>query len=569
MVRLNPTTNDYRTLVRGDFYAFIQRSFCELNPQTPFQHNWHIEVIAAELEKCRRGETKRLIINVSPRSLKSHCASVAFPAFLLGHNPSAQIISVSYAQDLANKHALDCRAIMTSNWYQALFPTRLSSLRQAVHDFVTAQQGFRLSTSVGGGQTGRGADFIIIDDPLKPEEALSETQRTAVNDWFNGTLYSRLNNKQNSCIILIMQRLHEDDLVGHVLELEPWKMIRFPAIAEEDEVHEIWTPYGVRRFKRKAGDALHPEREPLPVLEHIREALGEYNFAGQYRQAPAPLGGGMVKTEWLRSYTLSDLPPKFETVFQSWDTANKPTELSDYSVCTTWGAKEKHLYLLNVFRKRVGYPELKRSDREQAEAFDAKTILIEDKASGTQLLQELTQEGVYGIQRYEPTMDKIMRMHSVTSTIENGFVHLPEKASWLAEYLHELTTFPKSKNDDQADSTSQALDWLKQGSRCYGLLEYYRQLHEAEHGPAVSEPSVCPKCGALPARNGDRWQCSVCGASGTNEKPTEPAPCLRCGRTLIAKIAGQSRCQHCGNQWGKVEVQRGPTRGEILRPYPW
>ena len=227
--------------MRSDFTAFIERSFHELNPTTAFLPNWHIEVIAAELEACRRGEIKRLIINVPPRSLKSHCASVAFPAWLLGHDPSAQIICASYAQELANKLSSDCRTLFASSFYQDLFPTRLSPHRQAVQEFMTTRQGFRLSTSVGGVLTGRGADFIIIDDPLKPEEALSDTQRKAVNDWFDHTLYSRLNNKRNGCIILIMQRLHEDDLVGHVLGMEPWKVLRFPAIAEEDENHVIQT----------------------------------------------------------------------------------------------------------------------------------------------------------------------------------------------------------------------------------------------------------------------------------------------------------------------------------------
>ena len=207
----------------------------------------------------------------------------------------------------------------------------------------------------------------------------------------------------------------------------------------------IQTPYGTRRFERRAGEALHPEREPLEVLKHIREAQGEYNFAGQYQQAPAPLGGGMVKADWFKTYTANDLPAKFEMTFQSWDTANKPTELSDYSVCTTWGVMGKHAYLLHVFRKRLGYPELKRAVREQAEAFSPKTILIEDKASGTQLIQELVSEGMHAIKKYEPTMDKTMRMHSVTSTMENGFVHLPDKAAWLGEYLHELTTFPEGQ----------------------------------------------------------------------------------------------------------------------------
>lgn len=182
------------------------------------------------------------------------------------------------------------------------------------------------------------------------------------------------------------------------------------------------------------------------VLNHLREALGEYNFAAQYLQAPAPLGGGLVKAEWFKTYTAADVPEKFEMIFQSWDTANKPTELSDFSVCSTWGVKEKHLYLLQVIRKRLGYPELKRAVREQAEAFGPQTILIEDRASGTQLIQELVGEGMYAIKSYEPAMDKIMRMNSVTSTIENGFVHLPDKACWLTEYIHELITFPKGKN---------------------------------------------------------------------------------------------------------------------------
>jgi len=170
----------------------------------------------------------------------------------------------------------------------------------------------------------------------------------------------------------------------------------------------------------------------------------------------------MVKSEWFKTFNLEEPNLPFQTILQSWDTANKPGELSDFSVCTTWGIIGKHLYLLHVYRKRVDYPELKRAVREQADAFQAKVILIEDRASGTQLLQELVHDGVYGAQSYKPTMDKIMRLHSVSSTIENGFVHLPEQAEWLATYLHELVTFPKGKYDDQADSTSQALDWAKQ-----------------------------------------------------------------------------------------------------------
>jgi predicted phage terminase large subunit-like protein len=431
--------------------------------------------VAAKLEACFRHEINRLIINLPPRSLKPHAAAVAFPAYVLGHNPSAQIICASYGQDLANKHSLDCRTLMASDWYTSLFPTRLSAQKQSLQEFLTTQGGFRLSTSVGGVLTGRGADLIIIDDPLKPEEALSETQRKAVNDWFDHTLYSRLNDKRTGSIIIIMQRLHEDDLVGHVLEQEPWELVRLPAVAEEDETHVIESPFRTRTVRRRVGEPLHPAREPLPVLEHLRRTMGEYNFAGQYQQQPAPLGGGMVKAGWFKTYTPGDEPASFDLIFQSWDTANKSTELSDYSVCTTWGCKDLRLYLLHVCRKRLEYPDLKRSVVQIAAAYRATTILIEDKASGTQLIQDLIREDMCGLTRYEPKMEKIMRLHSVTSTIENGLVYLPEQAEWLEEYLRELTTFPYAKHDDQTDSTSQALDWIKGRYFGFPLYEYYRR----------------------------------------------------------------------------------------------
>jgi predicted phage terminase large subunit-like protein len=474
------TPAEYAAALRQSLSLFIARSFAELNPQTEYLHNWHIDAIADALEGVAPGRVKRLIINVPPRSLKSHCVSIAFVAWLLGRDPSKEIICASYSQDLANKHAMDCRTLMASSFYRNLFPTRLSPQRQAVGEFMTTDRGVRLSTSVGGTLTGRGADLIIIDDPLKPDEAVSETQRRAVNNWYDHTLFSRLNSKNDGCIIIVMQRLHEDDLVGHVLGLgDDWKVLRFPAIAEEDEIHRFKTLEGEHTVQRLGGEALHPERESLETLAKIRATQGEYNFAGQYQQAPSPLGGGMVKMEWFKTYQPHELPQQFDLIFQSWDTANKASELSDYSVCTTWGIKKENLYLLDVFRKRMEYPELKRTVKEMAKNFSAKNVLIEDKASGTQLIQELYYEGLYETTKYEPKGDKVLRMHSASSVIEGGFVHLPAKAEWKERYMLELAAFPMGKNDDQADSTSQALDWSK---RRYmgpgmGIWYYYRDQY--------------------------------------------------------------------------------------------
>jgi predicted phage terminase large subunit-like protein len=193
------------------------------------------------------------------------------------------------------------------------------------------------------------------------------------------------------------------------------------------------------------------------------------------------LGGGLVKTGWFRHYAADEMP-QFERIVQSWDTASKATELSDFSVCTSWGIHGKNLYLIDVLRRRMEYPELKRAVRDQHARLRPSVVLIEDKASGTQLIQELVTEGLYAVTRYQPQSDKVMRMHAQTAMIENGFVHLPKEAPWLAPYLHELTAFPKGRHDDQVDSTAQLLDWFKRGSgpsSNAGIFELYRMQAEA------------------------------------------------------------------------------------------
>jgi predicted phage terminase large subunit-like protein len=272
---------------------------------------------------------------------------------------------------------------------------------------------------------------LILDDILKPEEALSDAQRKKANEWYSHTLYSRLNSKEAGVIIIVQQRLHEDDLVGHVLGQEDWRLIRFPAIAETDEEHLIESPYGSRRYVRRAGEALHPAREPRSVLDHIRRTIGQYNFAGQYQQTPAPLGGGLIKREWFKIYDPDDLPERFDQVVQSWDTANKASELANYSVCTTWGRKAKEIYLLNVYRKQLDFPNLVRAVLEQQRHFGASVILVEEAASGVQLVQQLREKDIRSVKAVKPEGDKVMRMHASSPTIENGFVWVPREAHWL------------------------------------------------------------------------------------------------------------------------------------------
>jgi predicted phage terminase large subunit-like protein len=480
MTSLGPP--DVEAATRADFYTFLVRAFAERNGAERFVPNWHIEVLAAKLSSVRKGRALRLIVNVPPRHLKSLAASIALPAWLLGHDPKLAIVNATYAQDLADAFARDCRAVMASAWYQGLFPTRLRAARPPLRELVTTRGGSRFATSVGGVLTGRGADVILIDDPLKAADAMSETRRSAANAWFDGTLYARLNDKSQGSIVIVMQRLHEDDLVGHVMRSEGWDVLSFPAIAEADERYDIETEAGPRTVTRTLGEALHPERESLATLARVRATIGEANFAGQYQQRPAPAGGGVIKAAWFRRYG-PDETPRFDRIVQSWDTANKPTELADYSVCTTWGMSGPNAYLLDVFRKRLAFPDLERAVVEEDARFRPEIILIEDRASGTQLVQALVDRGLAHVRGVAPDGDKVMRLHAQSATIENGFVWLPREAPWLADYLSELALFPASRHDDQVDSTAQALAWMKRRPREQGWLEHWRR--EAKEGGAA------------------------------------------------------------------------------------
>jgi predicted phage terminase large subunit-like protein len=457
------SADEYQVILRNDLTSFIERSFYELNPQTTFMPSPYIELLVSTLEKCRTGKTRRLIINLPPRTLKSHAASVAFPAWLLGHDPAKQIICVSYGQDLADKHARDCRTLMSSPFYRRLFPgTVLSGDKQSVNEFITEIGGFRMATSAGGVLTGRGADVIIIDDILKPDDALSEVRRKAANEWYFNTLLSRLNSKENGVIIIVMQRLHQGDLVGEVTDREHWDMLSLPAIAEQDESYPIEGPLGNHLYVRKAGEALHPERDSIEIFRKIREAAGEYTFQSQYQQSPASREGGVIKKEWIRSF--EGLSPRdMEYVLQSWDTANKGGEFNDYSVCTTWGTREGNFYLLDVFRKRLNFPDLKRAALDLFRKYDPIKLLIEDRGSGSSLFQELRSEYIWCLEAYNPQQgsDKLMRLAKQSVKFENGRVYLPKQAPWLDEYIQEITGFPGTKHDDQVDSTSQALDILE------------------------------------------------------------------------------------------------------------
>jgi predicted phage terminase large subunit-like protein len=451
------TTEDrmLQGLLRNDIRAFIHKVFTTLCPGQDYERSWHIDAIAHQLERVRRGEITRLIINMPPRSLKSITSSVALPAFALGLDPTRRFICVSYSAELAKKHSNDFRAVVESPWYRALFPGMRIGQKDSEIEIETTARGSRLATSVGGTLTGRGGQIIIIDDPLKPDDAYSEAKRNGANEWYINTLLSRLDDKRTGAIVIVMQRVHMDDLTGFVLSLsDEWEVLNLPAIAEVDEDIPI---SATETYPRKAGEALSPLREPLPVLENLKRQLGSDAFSAQYQQMPVPPGGAMIKRDWIQRYT--DLPSEYGRSFilQSWDTASKGGPENDFSVCTTWlVTRNRRWYLLHVWRKRVDYPELKAAVRNLAARHSARRVLVEDAGAGTSLVQELRGE-VDGILAVKPDRDKITRMSVVSAKFESGLVFFPERAPWLADLEAELFAFPGSRHDDQCDSVSQAL----------------------------------------------------------------------------------------------------------------
>jgi len=286
-------------LIQQSFLAFLEKVFYTVCPGTPYLPNWHIEAIAAHLAACERGEITRLIINMPPRMLKSVTVSVAWPAWLLAQNPSQKLMVASYAHSLSVKHSTDCRLVMQSPWYQRIFSaTQLSNDQNEKDKYVTTARGHRIAVSVGGAATGEGGNILIVDDPLNPMQAMQQSARTTANEWFDHTFSSRLDDKRNGVIVVVMQRLHVDDLSGHLLKKSGWTLLSLPAIAEQDTALQC----GNYHYTREAGALLHPAREDAALLVRAKRELGEANFSAQYQQAPLYPEGQMIKLHWFKRY---------------------------------------------------------------------------------------------------------------------------------------------------------------------------------------------------------------------------------------------------------------------------
>lgn len=409
----------------------------------------HHRLIVDRLEAVERGEILRLMIFMPPRHGKSLLATQLFCAWYLGRHPDRKIITSSYGQELSDDFGRQVRNLVSDPKHLAIFPEcHLSADATSMKRFSTTAGGAYYAVGRGGAITGRGADLLLIDDPLKDaEEARSEPIRRGLFEWYTSVARTRL--QPGGAIVLIQTRWHQDDLSGRLLREaggKDWHQLCLPAIAEVDESF------------RHAGEALWPEKFPLADLAQIRKEVGGATWASLYQQRPAAAEGAIFKREWWRSYRES---PKFNRVVQSWDTAFKSGAENDYSACTTWGITDTGFYLLWYWRGRVEFPELKTRIKWLASEYKPNTILIEDRASGQSAIQELKYKTSLPIIAVKVDRDKISRAYAVTPLIESGRVFLPESAPWLADYVDDMASFPHSAHDDAVDCTSQFLNYIR------------------------------------------------------------------------------------------------------------
>lgn len=468
MTDLPPLQRAVNALCRRDFQAFVERVFRTVAPASQLERAPYLEVLCDHLAQAARGDIKRLLITIPPRHLKTITASVALPAWVLGHNPGRQIMSLCYADPLARKYSDQFRSVMRSRWYARVFPETAASItKDTATELKTRQHGSRLGTTLGGAVTGFGGDMLIIDDLLKGESVNSLADRERVQNFYSNTLMSRLDNKAEGSIIAIQQRLHEDDLAGHLLRIGGFVHLNLPAIAEERQVYPLSNG---RVWTREVGDVLKPQTEPIVVLDDLRASMGNRDFQAQYQQNPTPLESALL--EWHRIQTYDERPARseVESVVQSWDTAMADNPRSNFSVCTTWGYHRGSWLLLDLVRERLLYPDLLAKVRYERKKWRADVILVERAATGIPLLDDLARDmrclsapeyHAPGCARIgvQPRIGKEERLAAQIERLYSGHACLPAEARWLPDLKRELLTFPSATYDDQVDSVSQFLEW--------------------------------------------------------------------------------------------------------------
>jgi len=442
-----------RELMQEKFIKFVETVW------PSFIAGRHHKRMAEAFERVARGECKRLIINMPPRHTKSEFASYLLPAWFLGKFPNKKVIQTSHTAELAVGFGRKVRNLVDTEQYHSIFPELgLQSDSKAAGRWNTSRGGDYFAIGVGGAVTGKGADLLIIDDPHSEQEAAMAAVNPEVYDkvyeWYTSGPRQRL--QPGGSIVIVMTRWAQRDLTGQVLKNAAlrgetdWEVIEFPAILP-------------------SGNPLWPEFWSMAELAALREELPNSKWQAQYQQNPVGNESAIVKRDWWQWWEEDD-PPVCEFILQSWDTAFEKTQRADYSAGTTWGVFNNHkdgnrpnIILLNTYKKRVEFPDLKKDVMEEYQKYDPDTIIIEKKASGAPLIYELRAMGI-PVQEYTPSkgQDKIARLNSVSDIIASGKVWVP-KTRWAEELVDEIAAFPAGEHDDLVDATTLALMRFRSG----------------------------------------------------------------------------------------------------------
>lgn len=465
--------------ISHNFSMFVEKVFETLNQGGK---DYFIETIATKLItdsllRMGRNEYNNSLINIPPRTLKSTIISIAFTAWILGQDPTAKIICISYNDDLAKEFSNATRKIMESDWYKAAFPkTRISSSKNTETKFETTKNGNRTAVSLQGGITGKGADWIIIDDPQKPEDALSETIRTRTNKIFNNTIISRLNNKVKGKMIIVGQKLHLDDFFSNAKKFSDWNELVIPAIAEKDEQFQLLSGEIITRIK---DSVINPEIEPLNILLEIKKGMSDHDFSAQYQQRPIPEKGNIINFDYFLYYTYKNRPP-FSHILQSWDIALSTGDSNDYSACVTAGIHRENgwVYILDITRNKWEFPDLTEKIVQMRNKHNANQVIIEDSPISKGLIQQLKQYN-FSVITHKPEFSKEVRANNQTFKIKAGEVILPQDASWIEAFRSEILAFPKGAHDDQVDALVQLLENVQEFNPARFKLETLQQSRRA------------------------------------------------------------------------------------------
>lgn len=439
---------------RQDLFTYTQLMFNEAEPSGTFIEANHTKVLATAIEKVIRGDTRRLLIAIPPRFGKSLLASVMAPTWMLGNDPSYKIVAASYGDELARAFAVQSRNIMTSRVYRDLFP-QASLAAGAIGRLETSAGGYRFTTSVGGALTGKGADLVIVDDPLKAADAISsQAARDAAFNWITGTVMSRFDKPSEGQVIVLSQRLHMDDLIARLRDQGGWELLSVPAEALRPMALDTGDGH---RWELEPGDLLFPERFNHAAVAQLKADLGEANYAAQILQDPVALGGTVFKLKDFNIIESRQLNlEKMEALYQSWDTAISEEETAAWSVCTTWGVSGKHFGLVDVFRQRLSYPALLKAVRAEYARYKPRMVFVEQASSGIAIIQQLILDGEDWIQGIKPRGSKLDRAMHQSPKVEAGSIVIPGKAAWAETFLNEVAAFPNGRSD-QVDAMTQFL----------------------------------------------------------------------------------------------------------------